>query len=56
MTPRRVIERINMPDSHKRKYEVFHCPKDNCWLVIVWRKDKYIGVAECPDDPLCQHG
>lgn len=35
-----------------RRFAIFRCDKDDCWIVCVWEpnRDLYLGVAECPDE------
>lgn len=36
-----------------KKYIIFRCDKDDCWIVSVFVPDRgdcvWLGVAECPD-------
>lgn len=33
-----------------RKWIIFRCHKDDCWIVSVLKGDRAQGVADCPDE------
>ena len=37
-------------DVLAKTFIIFHCDKDNCWIVSVLNGDIALGVAECPDE------